>query len=201
LRVIGFDFDQTLADSTAGIQDCLHHVAQMYGGEVDEEGLREIAESGLKLDPMLRQFLPEESIIRARLEFLDIYPQLGINGTQPKEGAADLLQKLRDARHKLVVISAKSQHNLELSIKHLHFEFDEIHGGASGHEKTECILRSKAQIYIGDQEGDVVAAKNAGVRAVFVNQSCPTFNLVEYPCDFFSSLVELTRSWDSLFEA
>jgi phosphoglycolate phosphatase-like HAD superfamily hydrolase len=191
LEVVGFDFDQTLADSTSGIHECLIHTSQVYGAESQIESLRGIAESGLKLDPMLRQFLPEDLIVQARQTFLDAYPQKGIAGTRAKEGAALLLQKLRDARIKLVLISAKSQYNLELSINHLKFDFDEVYGGVSGQEKTDCILKSNAQIYIGDQESDVKAANEAGIRAVFVNQIAPTFDLLENPCWWFSNLSEL----------
>jgi phosphoglycolate phosphatase-like HAD superfamily hydrolase len=191
LEVVGFDFDQTLADSTSGIHDCLIYTSQIYGAEVQIESLRGIAESGLKLDPMLRQFLPEDVIAQARQTFLDVYPQKGIAGTRAKEGADVLLQKLRDARIRLVLISAKSQHNLELSINHLKFDFDEVYGGVSGQEKTECILKSNTQIYIGDQESDVTAANKAGVRAVLVNQIAPIFDLLENPCWYFSNLSEL----------
>ena len=197
LEIVGFDFDQTLADSTPGIHDCLIHTSQIFGADIQIESLRGLAESGLKLDPMLRRFLPEDVIVQARQTFLDVYPEKGIAGTRAKEGAALLLQKLRDAKVKLVLISAKSQYNLELSIKHLHFEFDEVYGGVSGEEKTDCILRSNTQIYIGDQESDVKAANKAGISAVFVNQIAPTFDLLENPCQYFSNLTDLTETLGS----
>ena len=150
---------------------------------------------------MLRKLVPEEHIAQARDKFLEIYPELGVAGTRPMPGASQLLEKLRIAKHRTVVISAKSLKNLELSLTHLQFEFDEVHGGASGQEKTELMIGSKVYLYVGDQESDVVAATNAGVKAVFVNESPPKFNTEEYPCEYFQNLVDLYRSIDGLINS
>jgi phosphoglycolate phosphatase-like HAD superfamily hydrolase len=198
--VIGFDFDQTLADSAIGIQDCLLYTGQNFGIKVDMDSASKIARSGLKLEPMLREFIPENLLSQARLTFLSIYPEIGVAGTRPMEGASDLLQMLRNNRHRLAVISAKSLRNLELSLKHLQFDFDEVYGDASGQEKTECILKSKAQFYIGDQEGDVIAARNAGVMAILVNNDPPTFELDEYEFHYFENLPILAKSFNKLIE-
>jgi phosphoglycolate phosphatase-like HAD superfamily hydrolase len=200
VKVIGFDFDQTLADSASGIENCLLHTGRIYGVSLEPDLLTTIARSGLKLEPMLQEFIPEEYLSQARHTFLEIYPQLGVAGTQPMAGATQLIQKLRDAKYRLVVISAKSQQNLELSLKHLQFEFHEVYGGASGQEKTDCIIRSNALIYIGDQESDVVAARNAGIRAILVNQFPPKFDQQEYPCEYFENLTDLFGSIDELIE-
>ena len=57
--------------------------------------------------------------------------------------AIQLIQKLRSAGHKLVMISAKSTRNLELSMEHLQFEFDEVYGDASGQFETSFIREIK----------------------------------------------------------
>jgi hypothetical protein len=198
--VIGFDFDQTLADSDIGIQDCLKYTGGIYGVEVEMESLARIAKSGLKLEPMLREFIPESFLPQARNTFLSIYPELGVAGTKPIEGASHLMQMLRSNGHRLVVVSAKNLQNLELSLKHLHFEFDEVYGGASGPEKTRCIIRSKIQIYVGDQESDVIAAHDAGVMAILVSHNPPTFDLQKYECHHFENLPLLAHSITKLIE-
>ena len=164
--------------------------------EVEKSELEKLARSGLKLESILESIIPEDFLSKAKAEFMDIYPQLGINGTRPMPGAIQLIQKLRSAGHKLVVISAKSSRNLELSLEHLQFEFDEVYGGASGEKKTQYILESGSRIYVGDQESDVVAARNAGIAAVFVNQTPPTFSLLDYPCHYFENLEKLIYSID-----
>jgi phosphoglycolate phosphatase len=199
-RIIGFDFDQTLADSAAGIENCLQQTCLTYGAEVEKSVLEKLARSGLKLEAMLQGIIPKESLSRARDTFMEAYPELGISGTSPMPGAIQLIQRLRTAGHKLVMISAKSSRNLELSMKHLKFEFDEVYGDASGDKKTECILKSNTEIYIGDQESDVVAAVNAGIVAILVNQKPPTFNLVDYPCHYFENLWELISPIEQLIK-
>jgi phosphoglycolate phosphatase len=194
--IVGFDFDQTLADSTTGIENCLLHVSCIYGVETESDLLTNIARSGLKLEPMLREFISEEQLPLAVRTFLEIYPQVGIAGTRIMGGAVELIQKLRDAKCRLILISAKSQNNLLLSLKHLNLEFDEVYGGASGQEKTDYIIKSKTQVYIGDQESDVVAATKAGAKAVLVNQTPPSFNQNDYPYEYFSNLSELFGSID-----
>jgi phosphoglycolate phosphatase-like HAD superfamily hydrolase len=145
---------------------------------------------------MLREFISEEQLPLAVRTFLEIYPQVGIAGTRIMGGAVELIQKLRDAKCRLILISAKSQNNLLLSLKHLNLEFDEVYGGASGQEKTDYIIKSKTQVYIGDQESDVVAATKAGAKAVLVNQTPPSFNQNDYPYEYFSNLSELFGSID-----
>jgi phosphoglycolate phosphatase-like HAD superfamily hydrolase len=198
--VIGFDFDQTLADSARGIHDCLLYIGQSFGIKVDEDSVAKIARSGLKLDPMLLELIPDSLLSQARQIFLSIYPEIGVAGTRPLSGASDLLQMLRDNGHRLAVISAKSLRNLELSLKHLDFKFDEVYGDASGQEKTECILKSKAQIYIGDQESDVIAARNAGVTPILVNNVAPAFDLSKYEFHYFENLPLLATSLNGIIE-
>ena len=197
---IGFDFDQTLADSGNGIQDCLLYTGKQYGVNLNAEFVAKIANSGLKLEPMLKEFIPKEFLLRAKQTFLSIYPKMGVAGTKPMAGSNHLLEMLRGNGHRIVVISAKNLHNLELSVQYLRFEFDEVYGGASGAEKTECILKSKTQIYVGDQESDVIAARNAGVMAVLVSQARPTFDLQFYQCHYFENLHLLALSINDLIK-
>ena len=162
--------------------------------------LEELARSGLKLEAMLERVIPKKFLSQARDTFMEVYPELGIAGTKPMPGAIQLIQKLRSAGHKLVMISAKSTRNLELSMEHLQFEFDEVYGDASGEKKTEYILKSNTEIYVGDQKSDVVAAISAGIVAILVNQNPPTFNMVDFPCHYFENLRDLISPIEQLIK-
>ena len=146
------------------------------------------------------KFISEDFLPQAVDTFLGIYPELGVAGTQPIEGASNLIQMLRGNGHRLVVVSAKNLQNLELSLKHLRFEFDEVYGGASGPEKARCIIKSKIKIYVGDQESDVIAARDADVMAILVNRDRPNFDLQKYECHYFENIPSLAHSINDLIK-
>lgn len=193
-RVIGFDFDQTLADSKPGIMACLEEVCNYFGLPIDENKIDLLAVSGLTLDLMLGALFETDQIERQRDKFLDIYPNLGVKGTKLIPGAQDLLRDLLNQGHRLVLISAKSARNLDLSLRHLGLEFSEVYGGAGGDIKSNYISKSGSQIYVGDQLSDVIAAKTANAKAVLVNEIPLKLETNVKPDFHFINLFELHNS-------
>ena len=53
-ETIGFDFDQTLADSKSGISSCLVALCQEFNHEIKLSRIEELAISGLTLESMLK---------------------------------------------------------------------------------------------------------------------------------------------------
>jgi phosphoglycolate phosphatase len=94
-RTIGFDFDQTLADSKQGIAACLAEVCNHFMHAVDETRVDELAVSGLTLDLMLSALFDTEKIELQRGKFLELYPSLGVGGTRLMPGAKELLETTR----------------------------------------------------------------------------------------------------------
>ncbi len=187
----GFDFDQTLANSEAGITDCLDHICRKFGVTKSQSHLEALATSGLSLNPMIKELVKMEEIDEAKEEFLRVYPVLGVQGTAAMPGANEILSSVRSNGHRIVIISAKTTANLVASVHYLGFKVDAVHGGAYAEEKASLIKKESAFMYIGDQEVDVRAAINAGALAVLVNAKNPNLRVSHH---YFENLDTLHSS-------
>lgn len=187
----GFDFDQTLANSKAGITDCLDHVCRKFRVTKSQTHLEELATSGLSLKPMIENIVKKEKIDDAIEEFLIVYKVLGVQGTVAMPGANEILSLLGSIGHRIVIISAKTTVNLVASIHHLGFKVDAVHGGAFGGEKASLIKKESALMYVGDQESDAIAAIKAGALAVVVNAKKPNSRVQHH---YFENLDSLKSS-------
>jgi phosphoglycolate phosphatase len=195
---IGFDFDQTLADSKCGISSCLRELCKIFDVHSKENEIDRLAVSGLTLDFMLKSLFNIEEIELHRQKFLELYPSLGVEQTRLIPGAKKLLEHLVEQGHRLILISAKNQNNLDLSVRHLGLEFDAVFGGASSIDKTKIMLENKTYLYVGDQLSDVSAANAANAKAILVNKIPLEVDIFIYPHIYFKNLKELHNSISSL---
>ena len=197
-ETIGFDFDQTLADSKSGISSCLRMLSLEFNLAENTNQIYKLAVSGLALEPMLKKLFDMNDIEMQKERFLDLYPTLGIAGTELIPGAKDLVDYLANQGHRLVLISAKGQKNLELSVEHLGLKFDYVFGGASGMDKTRIMIENRTYLYVGDQLSDVIAANAANATAVLIAENPAEIDFSIYPHKHFGSLKELHESISQL---
>ena len=191
---IGFDFDQTLADSKFGISYCLQKICEDFKIIANNKEIERLAVSGLRLDSILSELFNSNDIDGPRQKFLELYPSFGVLGTQLLLGARELIDYLNRHGYPLILISAKSQRNLDLSVKHLGLKFDAIYGGLSAEEKSKVMIENQTYVYIGDQLSDVIAANSAQALAVLVRDHPLSLDLNIYPHIYFKNLVELLNS-------
>jgi phosphoglycolate phosphatase-like HAD superfamily hydrolase len=199
-KTIGFDFDQTLADSKLGITSCLEAVCQKYGLKEKENEIEALSTSGLTLEAILEQLFKTSEIGIQKKDFLRIYPELGVRGTKLLPGARELLDYVRSEGHHLVLISAKTQINLQLSVDALGVKFDKVFGGVGGSDKSSVITQNGVEVYIGDQISDVVAANLANVKAVLISDSPIAVDKGRYPHFHFRTLKDLQESFKTLLK-
>lgn len=199
-QIIGFDFDLTLADSKVGIRACLEKICSEASIDFDKKQVSELAQSGLTLENMLQQLLKTEFIDREKKRFMELYPSLGVKGTTLIPGAREVLFYLRNEGCRIVLISAKQQVNLELSLRHLNLEFDEVHGGLSGVDKSSKMSKLKIDAYIGDQLSDIEAANAANVRAILVGEDLNPQTARKYNYIHFKNLDELKNALPLILE-
>lgn len=197
---IGIDFDQTLADSKKGIFRCLKKLCIDYDICASDYELKKLAVSGLSLDSILRKLRKSENIEDLKLMFMELYPSIGVPGTRLLAGAKDLVDYLNRNGHTLILISAKNQINLELSVEHLELKFDAIFGGISGEEKAKTMIENRTYLYIGDQYSDVSAAVSAQALAVLVRDKPLSLDLNIHPHLYFKNLVELLEVMPDLIK-
>jgi phosphoglycolate phosphatase-like HAD superfamily hydrolase len=172
-RAIGFDFDQTLADTSPGIEDCLGIINSTFAKGIEQSRLRELSVSGLTLRETLSQIVSQSEIEHAVDVFLREYPVIGVQGSQIFSGVNDLMQTLKCQKFKIYVLSAKTHDNLILSLNHLDIQVDQAVGGLDFSGKTKYIKALKLDFYVGDQISDMMAAAEANCKGILVNSTSP----------------------------
>jgi phosphoglycolate phosphatase len=183
---VGFDFDQTLADSSSGILDCLRSICQSLHIEVSQDRLHQLSVSGLPLKETMLRIIPISKVELASRMFMDLYPTLGIEGTRIIKGVKELIQDLRAKQAEIYVLSAKSQENLNLSLSFLRLEVDQAIGGLNYQGKIKFIRKLNLHYYIGDQVTDIQAAEKAGSIGILVDNSSMIVNLSSQQARFQS---------------
>jgi phosphoglycolate phosphatase len=170
-RTIGFDFDQTLADSSEGIAKCLQIVCESLKKEVSPNELNRLAISGRPLKETLSAFVNESEIALAVDIFLQIYPTVGVNGTILFPNVRELIDLLKMENYSVSILSAKTHQNLILSLDHLNLQVDRAVGGLDFSGKVKHIQEFNLDFYIGDQITDMIAAYEAECKGILVNNS------------------------------
>ena len=199
-RAIGFDFDQTLADTSPGIEDCLGIINKTFTKGIDQSKLRDLSVSGLTLRETLSQIVSQSEIEHAVDIFLREYPVIGVQGSQLFSGVNDLIQALKRQKFKIYVLSAKTHDNLILSLDYLNIEVDRAVGGLDLSGKTKYIKSLKLDFYVGDQISDMIAAAEANCKGILVNSTLP--KEVQVPIHArFHDINQLFNNIQSLLEA
>lgn len=199
-RAIGFDFDQTLADTSPGIEDCLGIINKTFTKGIDQSKLRDLSVSGLTLRETLSQIVSQSEIEHAVDIFLREYPVIGVQGSQLFSGVNDLVQALKRQKFKIYVLSAKTHDNLILTLNHLNIEVDRAVGGLDLSGKTKYIKSLKLDFYVGDQISDMIAAAEANCKGILVNSTLP--REVQVPIHArFHDINQLFDNIQSLLEA
>ncbi|MGE8034458.1 HAD family hydrolase [Lysinibacillus sp. KCTC 33748] len=187
MKYIIFDFDGTLADSTAVLASAWNTIAQKYkfkGIELKEiESLKKlsIAERSKLFDfPMykLPMILPQ---------FYRLYRQ-SLNDVHLYNGMKEVLMEIDKRGYKILIISSNSQENI--------LEFLKMNGiqcvsdvlcsnRIFGKDKViKKFLKDKSitpseVLYIGDEQRDIAACKKAGVPIIWVGWGYDSIEIVQ----------------------
>ncbi|MDM5232698.1 HAD hydrolase-like protein [Lysinibacillus pakistanensis] len=187
MKYIIFDFDGTLADSTAVFASAWNTLAQKYkfkGIEFKEiESLKKLsmAERSKLFDfPMykLPMILPQ---------FYRLYRQ-SLNEVHLYEGIKDVLTEIDKKGYKILIISSNSQENI--------LEFLKMNGiqcvsnvlcsnRIFGKDKVlKKFLKDSSStasdvLYIGDEQRDIVACKKVGVPIIWVSWGYDSIEVIQ----------------------
>ncbi|AVK83673.1 HAD family hydrolase [Lysinibacillus sp. B2A1] len=187
MKYIIFDFDGTLADSTAVFASAWNTLAQKYkfkGIELKEiESLKKlsIAERSKLFDfPMykLPMILPQ---------FYRLYRQ-SLNEVHLYEGIKDVLMEIDKRGYKILIISSNSQENILEFLK-----MNDIHCVSNvlcsnrifGKDKVlKKFLKDSSStasdvLYIGDEQRDIVACKKVGVPIIWVSWGYDSIEVIQ----------------------
>lgn len=192
--VVGFDLDMTLVDSAEGIADALVKVFADHGVDVSRDDV--LGTIGLPLDMVFPMWLPDESYEQLLDEYRDHYGRFGIPKSRLLPGARDAVDAIHEVGGRVVVVSAKKKDFVDRVIEVVGLPVDVTYGYVFAEHKGKALLDEHAEIYVGDHEGDIRAARAAGAVSFIVTSGPMTREeLLEHDPDVIVDSLEEFRPW------
>lgn len=183
-----FDLDGTLVDSHEAIYDSAISVLSQYSKRLPtkEEVFRSV---GLPIKDLFSKFLNESVIDAAVPEFRNQLLEFGADKTKLLPNAIQTLEKFKSEDVNIGLVSNKQTAlaNSVLKQQNIDKYFDVVIGSDLGAPKPSPEMinlslskfpKTKFFVMVGDRLEDMIAAKLAGIRGIFIeNQWNPTSNL------------------------
>jgi len=187
MKYIIFDFDGTLADSTAVLASAWNTIAQKYKFKGIE--LKEI-ESLKKLSIAERSKLFDFPLYKLPMilpQFYRLYRQ-SLNDVHLYDGIKDVLMEIDKRGFEILIISSNSQENILefLNMNAIHCVSNVLCSNRIfGKDKVikkflkDSNITPSEVIYIGDEQRDIVACKKVGVPIIWVGWGYDAIEVVQ----------------------
>jgi pyrophosphatase PpaX len=177
LRIVLFDLDGTLIDSTELIVGSFEHTYRKMGRVMSREQIQ--ADLGMPLRNTLHRYFTGADLERAMNAYLSHNLERHDASVRQMAGVARLVKRLKDAGLRLGVVTSKLRDTAQrgLTLCHLDRSFEVLVAkeDTDRHKPdSEPLIYALAAFeadaaecaYVGDTPLDVEAARGAGVRAV-----------------------------------
>ncbi|WP_323117909.1 HAD family hydrolase [Burkholderia alba] len=181
VKAVAFDFDLTLADSSAAVTECTRHALSEMGMR-DVSDARIFAAIGLPLPATFTMLAADPDPARAdefARRFVARADQVMVPMTRLYEDVPALFSRLRAMDVAIAIVSSKFRHRIEaiLDAAGMRERVDLIVGHEDvGRHKPhpDGLLLALARlavpvehaVYVGDHEVDALAAQAAGIRFI-----------------------------------
>jgi phosphoglycolate phosphatase len=163
---VGFDLDMTLIDSRPGIRAAYQALTAKTGVYVDAD--LAVTRLGPPLRHELAQWFPADQVEEAVTTYRALYEDYAIEPTVPMPGARAALSSVRELGLRVVIVTSKLGRLARLHLDHLGLVADELVGDLYAAGKGAAILEHGVRWFVGDHEGDMTAARTAGVPGIGV---------------------------------
>ncbi len=188
-RIILFDFDGTLVDSTPAVKASLQAACLALGATPPDPAVLDAAiAQGVLMGDLVRLIRPQADaaeVQRWLVTYRDAYHDIGLAHSSLFPGAAQLLLQLQREGYRLAIVSNKSEPSIHVALQHFglseHFEHvwgeqADLPGKPSPELFQQRIRPSYPQATLSDflMVGDTVADRD------FAAASQIAFALVEY---------------------
>ncbi len=178
-----FDFDNTLFDTSRGLEAILDNAFPPVGLKYEESMFQDLV--GLTMEQIFDKFIKDESKREIFYEkFKEVVHSDAYLKGIPFPETKHVLEELRDRGKKVAIASGKFRFKI-LKLMEVHGMPELIPEVVIGYHDTEKhkpspdpILKAisffdlpkETIVYVGDSQHDALAAKNAGVDSVIVNR-------------------------------
>ena len=181
MKLVIFDFDGTIADTSPGILDSHKYALKAMGRTVPPEAeLRKVIGGNL-LKIYIEKFGFEEEQAREAVRiYRERYAEVGIHIATLYPGFKEMLEELKQAGYKIGIATLKAESFAKIMVQEMGIAeyFDEICGmdPNDGLDKAGLILKccdlcscdKKDAILVGDSNNDLLGSQQAGVNFVGV---------------------------------
>lgn len=207
-KLVIFDFDGTIADTSLGIIDSHIYALNMMGKAIpSSDELKKIIGGNL-LDTYKNNFNFDEDTAKVAVKiYRERYAAVGIHKAFPYAGIETFLKKLKECGCKIGLATLKADSFVRIMLNEINLInfFDYIYGVDlnDGQSKSqllcECIkasnLNKKDCVLIGDSNNDLIGAKEAEIDFIAV-----TYGFGFSAEDNLKDAVLKTDSFDTILE-
>jgi phosphoglycolate phosphatase len=166
IPAVGFDLDMTLIDSRPGIRAAYLALSAETGVHVDADLV--VTRLGPPLRRELAEWFPADQLEQAVITYRALYAEYAIEPTLPMPGAREALAAVRALGLRVVIVTSKLGRLAHLHLDHLGMKADEVAGDLFADGKGAAIVEHGVRWFVGDHEGDMIAARTAGVPGIGV---------------------------------
>jgi phosphoglycolate phosphatase len=163
---VGFDLDMTLIDSRPGIRAAYQALTAQTGVYVDAD--LAVTRLGPPLRHEIAQWFPAEQVESAVTTYRALYATHAIEPTVPMPGALSALAAVRSLGFRVVIVTSKLGRLARMHLDHLGLVADELVGDLYASGKAAALTEQGVRWYVGDHEGDMIAARTADVPGIGV---------------------------------
>jgi phosphoglycolate phosphatase-like HAD superfamily hydrolase len=165
-RVVGFDLDMTLVDTSAAMALALREVNRQLGTRVDVDScLRGL---GASLREPLAEWVAPDVMEDAMLLVARTFMLEGLRLVRVLPGAATLLAALRDSGGSAVVVTTRRTSTALACLRRCALPYTTLVGGVGPGGKAAVLREHGVDCYVGDHPLDMAAAIDAAVPGIGV---------------------------------
>lgn len=182
IQSVLFDFDGTIINTNALIEEGLNYFAEKYrGSRLNKQ--EHAALTGKTLEDQMA-YINETHAEGMTEQFRIWYKHHHNQKTYAFPGIKEIIKTLHGANYKLGIVSNNSTESIKMGLKHLDLEHyfetiitrddvSETKPSPEGIQKMLHVmdLNQEHALFIGDTSNDILAAKQAGIHSVMVGWS------------------------------
>ena len=211
LRAVIFDFDLTLADSSAGVSECINFALVKLGfPPASLERARETIGLSLPETFLALTGITDETLASSfASDFVQRADEVMESLTTLYDAVPQTVGLLRDVEIALAIVSTKFRYRIENMLKRhgLADHFDVIVGGEDVTEPkpdpsgllqalAHLGVRPGETVYVGDHVVDAEAARRAGIPFIGVlSGTCRRDDFAGYPVEILASDIGEVGKW------